>query len=336
MRRGVRRRARVRPVVVDRARTGGALLDVCRACRSSRGGRCTSSRSPARRCSSGRARWACRCSPSSMRTRSRRASGAPRRELRASRVEAPGRSRSARKAPTSRRADGCGRRRVSNAVVARARRDRAARRADAHELREDLGRAVALAQRDRRAGRAVGPRRHGLSLVLTFFVMAPVAIDMVRAAASRAGARPRRLRRPAHATERVAKLDPRGVSAASRRGGARASSRCARSCASTRTSRIATRFASSAQKLGHASTGDEIWVLAPAFVTTRAARGVRDRDPDLRAVPGDRSRRRARRSRRSGCRPRRRRRSRCRSSCCCSSRSTAGACSLDSLLRGYV
>src|SRR6185436_11028202 len=53
------------------------------------------------------------------------------------------------------------RRRGRRSHAGRADRDRAARRADADELREDVGRAGAAAERDRRARGAVGARRDG-------------------------------------------------------------------------------------------------------------------------------------------------------------------------------
>ena len=166
----------------------------------------------------------------------------------------------------------------------------------------------------------------GLSLVLTFFVMAPVAVEMVHAAATRAPPGDRAgaaARRPA--TARGARSVPaRAPAARSTRRSAR-SGRCAGSSRSTRASKDGRRSWRSRRSSATTATGDELWVLAPAFVTTElreafaiavlifmpflvidlvvglglASLGLTSTSPQT---------------------------SRCRSSCCCSSRSMAGAC----------
>ena len=84
-------------------------------------------------------------------------------------------------------------------------------------------------------------------------------------------------------------------------------------------------FVGLAKRLGKEAQGDELWVLAPAFIATELreafAIAVLIFLPflviDLVVGLGLAA---------SGCRRRARRRSRCRSSCCCSSRSMGGDC----------
>ena len=106
----------------------------------------------------------------------------------------------------------------------------------------------------------------GLSLVLTFFVMSPVALDMARAAsapapavaptAAPAPAEPWRALVPAEYTGTVDQVD-RGLGPLraflDKHAGAKDKAT----------------FVELARKLGHADVrGDELWVLAPAFVTS--------------------------------------------------------------------
>jgi type III secretion protein R len=118
----------------------------------------------------------------------------------------------------------------------------------------------------------------GLSLILTFFVMAPVAIDMAHAAAAP----------PAAPAPKSSSLAPKSASTAAVPLGLDAAFRelvpepyraqadvvmkalgplrgfLARH-ASTRDRET---FTSLASRMGRTVTGDELWVLAPAFVTT--------------------------------------------------------------------
>ena len=91
-----------------------------------------------------------------------------------------------------------------------------------------------------------------------------------------------------------------GVSAAGRCGRARPRAAARVPERSTRRAKDRATFVELAGKLGHDVHGDELWVLAPAFVTTELREAFAIAIADLHAVPRDRSRRRARRSRRSG------------------------------------
>jgi type III secretion protein R len=103
----------------------------------------------------------------------------------------------------------------------------------------------------------------GLSLVLTFFVMAPVAIDMVHAAAEPATVAPA----PNDLDTAVRSLVPKEyepqVDATSRALGPLRAFVGRHAAARDRET-----FTALAQRMGHKITGDELWVLAPAFVTT--------------------------------------------------------------------
>jgi len=106
----------------------------------------------------------------------------------------------------------------------------------------------------------------GLSLVLTFFVMAPVAIDMVHAAAAPAVVAPA----PAQANDldaAVRSLVPKEYESQ-----VDATSRALVPLRAFVLKHAAERdretFTGLAQRMGHNIRGDELWVLAPAFVTT--------------------------------------------------------------------
>jgi type III secretion protein R len=104
----------------------------------------------------------------------------------------------------------------------------------------------------------------GLALVLTLFVMAPVAIDMARAAAQPAQPAPAR---PGTLDDAVRTLVP-----AQYRSDLDTAERAIEPLRGFLTKHAAARdratFVELAQKLGRTATGDELWVLAPAFVTT--------------------------------------------------------------------
>ncbi|HEY5921079.1 MAG TPA: flagellar type III secretion system pore protein FliP [Kofleriaceae bacterium] len=117
----------------------------------------------------------------------------------------------------------------------------------------------------------------GLSLVLTFFVMAPVAVDMVQAAAGPSA--PQQPGPPQPAPEPPAPSTDRSVEAALRMivpaqyqpqlAAAQRAVEPLRAFLAKHT-RDADRetFASLAKKLGSSGSGEELWVLAPAFITT--------------------------------------------------------------------
>jgi type III secretion protein R len=133
----------------------------------------------------------------------------------------------------------------------------------------------------------------GLSLILTFFVMAPVAVEMIQAAAVQPApappgpAQPAPARQPAPAPEDSAPMSspsspaspPPSIDdalralvpvahhdklATTQRAVAPMRSFLARHA---RAEDVGT-FRDLAGTLGHATGGDELWVLAPAFVTT--------------------------------------------------------------------
>lgn len=100
----------------------------------------------------------------------------------------------------------------------------------------------------------------GLSLILTFFVMTPVALDMVRAAGTTPAApaatpEPWRTLVPAEYQPQVDAVE-RGIEPL----------RAFLTKHSAEKDRAT--FRELAQKLGHDVKGDEMWVAAPAFVTT--------------------------------------------------------------------
>ncbi|MFT3691549.1 MAG: flagellar type III secretion system pore protein FliP [Kofleriaceae bacterium] len=102
----------------------------------------------------------------------------------------------------------------------------------------------------------------GLSLILTFFVMSPVALDMIRAADQ-----PAPQTAPAPAADPWRTLVPQEyqpqVDRAERGLGPLRTFLTKHS-----TDRDRATFKELGQKLGHSPEGDEIWVLAPAFVAT--------------------------------------------------------------------
>lgn len=110
----------------------------------------------------------------------------------------------------------------------------------------------------------------GLSLVLTFFVMAPVAVEMVAAAATApapgapgaSGVTP-----PSELERAVRTLVP-----AERQGdvdaAARAITPLTRFLAKHASPKDRETFVALAGRMGRTVTGDELWVLAPAFLTT--------------------------------------------------------------------
>ncbi|MGE0872230.1 MAG: EscR/YscR/HrcR family type III secretion system export apparatus protein [Kofleriaceae bacterium] len=108
----------------------------------------------------------------------------------------------------------------------------------------------------------------GLSLVLTFFVMAPVAVEMVGAASvTPAAPAPPTDGEPVDIDAVVRQLVPAQyqaeVDAAQRSLGPLRGFLERNTAAADRTT-----FTELGRKLGHRSTGDELSVLAPAFLTT--------------------------------------------------------------------
>ena len=108
----------------------------------------------------------------------------------------------------------------------------------------------------------------GLSLVLTFFVMAPVGVDMVHAAAQ-----------PAPAAPTAPEPGDRSVDGALRTlvpdqyqpqldTAERAAVPLKAFLASHAAAKDQQTFRELAQKMGHDVKGDELWVVAPAFVTS--------------------------------------------------------------------
>jgi type III secretion protein R len=105
----------------------------------------------------------------------------------------------------------------------------------------------------------------GLSLVLTFFVMAPVAVDMIHAAATPAPAPIAPA--PGSIDDAVRTLVPAQYQPeldAAERGLAPLRGFLAKHAAQ----KDRETFVELATKLGHHAQGDELWVLAPAFITT--------------------------------------------------------------------
>jgi type III secretion protein R len=122
----------------------------------------------------------------------------------------------------------------------------------------------------------------GISLVLTFFVMAPVAVDMIDAASGDAvpaapgGAAPVM---PAEAGSGSGALRPVDVEAALRKlvpadqqpqvdRAVRGIEPLRAFLAKHAAPRDRETFVAVAQKMGRATRGDEVWVLAPAFLST--------------------------------------------------------------------
>jgi len=120
----------------------------------------------------------------------------------------------------------------------------------------------------------------GISLVLTFFVMAPVAIDMVNAAAAPAAPGGARVPQPGPAPSGGSPaLRPVDVEAAVRTlaGAERQQDvdRAVRALDPLRaflskhaSERDRQSFVETSASLGRATTGQEVWVLAPAFLAT--------------------------------------------------------------------
>ena len=104
----------------------------------------------------------------------------------------------------------------------------------------------------------------GLALVLTFFVMAPVAVDMVHAASTPAAQQPAPRDAVDDAVRAIVPAQYQAdVDAASRSLGPLRAFLGKHAGDKDRQT-----FVALAQKLGHTVQGDEIWVLAPAFITT--------------------------------------------------------------------
>src|SRR5258708_6341213 len=102
----------------------------------------------------------------------------------------------------------------------------------------------------------------GLALVLTFFVMAPVAVDMVHAAAG-----PPAVAQPDSIDGAIRALVPEAyrpqLDAAER-----AIVPLRAFLAKHSSTKDRDTFVELAKRLGHDVRGDELWVLAPAFITT--------------------------------------------------------------------
>jgi flagellar biosynthesis protein FliP len=105
----------------------------------------------------------------------------------------------------------------------------------------------------------------GLSLVLTFFVMAPVAVQMVGAAAAPAATAP--ARPPSQLETSVRALVP-AEHQAEVDAAARALVPLEAFLARHTSAKDRATFVELSGKLGHPATGDELSVLAPAFLTT--------------------------------------------------------------------
>jgi type III secretion protein R len=105
----------------------------------------------------------------------------------------------------------------------------------------------------------------GLALLLTLFVMAPVGRDMVVAAAEPATSAPAPAPHSFEAAVRslVPDDDKPRIDAAMRAAGPLRDFLARHAAAKDRTT-----FAALAARLGHPADGDELWTVAPAFVTT--------------------------------------------------------------------
>jgi type III secretion protein R len=99
----------------------------------------------------------------------------------------------------------------------------------------------------------------GLSLVLTFFVMAPIAVDMVHAAATPTA--------PAQRDDTIRSLVPHEYQAQVDTA-ERAIEPLRQFLAKHATTRDRETFVDLARRLGRFTRGDELWVLAPAFITS--------------------------------------------------------------------
>lgn len=103
----------------------------------------------------------------------------------------------------------------------------------------------------------------GLALVLTFFVMAPVAVDMVHAAAT-----PGEVTAPAGPVDQALHALVPAQYQAQLDAAERAVEPLRAFLAKHASARDRETFADLAKRLGHVVRGDELWVLAPAFITT--------------------------------------------------------------------
>lgn len=104
----------------------------------------------------------------------------------------------------------------------------------------------------------------GLSLILTFFVMAPVAVEMVQAAAAPAAVAPAPPSQLETAVRALVPAEAQGdVEAA-----ARALVPLEKFLGRHASPKDKATFVELAGKMGRTAKGDELWVLAPAFLTT--------------------------------------------------------------------
>lgn len=104
----------------------------------------------------------------------------------------------------------------------------------------------------------------GLSLILTFFVMAPVAVEMVTSAATPASVAPAPPSQLETAVRALLPADAQGdVDAATR-----ALVPLEKFLSRHASPKDKATFVELAAKMGRPATGEELWVLAPAFLTT--------------------------------------------------------------------
>jgi type III secretion protein R len=104
----------------------------------------------------------------------------------------------------------------------------------------------------------------GLSLILTFFVMSPVALDMMRAAGAPAAPTAPAAPKPDDAWRALVPVEYQPQFDAAERGiGPLRTFLTKHSAEKDRAT-----FRDLGVKLGHQVNGDELWVIAPAFVTT--------------------------------------------------------------------
>lgn len=108
----------------------------------------------------------------------------------------------------------------------------------------------------------------GLALVLTLFVMAPVGRDMIVAAASPAPTQPALPPPPPGSFEAAVRTLVPADDAAHVDTAMRAAAPLRQFLARHTGTRERATFVELAGKLGHPAGGDELWTLAPAFVTT--------------------------------------------------------------------
>lgn len=106
----------------------------------------------------------------------------------------------------------------------------------------------------------------GLSLVLTFFVMAPVAVEMVQAAATAPAAGS--VAAPTSELERAVRTLVPAERQADVDAAARAVVPLTRFLTKHAAPKDRATFVELATRMGRPATGDELWVLAPAFLTT--------------------------------------------------------------------